>query len=77
MATDLDVVKTIFDRPSLKILQHGECGTEFESTVVLAALEDTIPNMSLPEIDGSTMYSPGAHPHSAVGLLPQSATNRP
>ena len=58
-ATDLDVVKTIFGRPSLKILQHEEWGTEFESTIVLAALEDTIPNMSLPEIDGSTMYSPG------------------
>ncbi len=57
-ATDLDVVKTVFGRPSLKTLQHEEWGTVFESTIVLAALEDKIPNMSLPEIDDSTLYSP-------------------
>ena len=57
-ATDLDVVKTIFGRPSLKTLQHEKWGKEFESTIVLATLEDKIPNMSLSEIDGSTLYSP-------------------
>ena len=57
-ATDLDVVKTIFGRPSLKTLQHEEWGTVFESTIVLAALEDKIPNMSLPEIEDTTLYSP-------------------
>ena len=56
-ATDLDVVKAIFGRPSLKTLQHEEWGTEFESTIVLAALEDKIPNMSLSEIDSSTLFS--------------------
>ena len=57
-ATDLDVVKTIFGHPSLKNLQHEEWGVEFECTIVLAALEDKIPNMSLLEIDGSTLFSP-------------------
>ncbi len=58
-ATDLDVVKAIFGHPGMKNLQHEEWGAEFESTIVLAALEDKIPNMSLPEIDGSTLFSPG------------------
>ena len=56
-ATDFDVVKTIFRRRNLKTLQHEKWGIEFESTIVLAALEDMIPNMSLPEIDDSTLFS--------------------
>ncbi len=59
-ATDLDVVNAVFGRPALKALQHEESGTVFEAAIVLAALEDEIPNMSPSEMIESTLFSLGS-----------------
>ncbi len=56
-ASDLDVVNAVFGRPDLKALQYGMRGALFETTIVLAALEDEIPNMS--SLADSTLFSPG------------------
>ena len=57
-ATDLDVVNAIFGRPGLKALQHEEWGIVFESSIVLAALEDETRDLSPSEIIDSTLFSP-------------------
>ena len=45
-ATDREVVDAVFDRPSMKPLQQDEWSVAFETVVILASLEDEIPNMS-------------------------------
>ncbi len=45
-ATDLNVVDSIFARRGLRPLRNEEWGVEFEVAIILAALEESIPNMS-------------------------------
>ena len=58
-ATDLDVVNAVFGLPSLKALRYEDWGVIFEAAIILAGLEDRMPNMSSPEIVDSTLSSPG------------------
>ena len=44
--SDREVVDTFFGRPSLVALQQEDWSIEFEAVIILAALEDEIPNMS-------------------------------
>ena len=45
--SDLDVVDAVFRPPSLQDLRHEQSGAEFEVAIVLAALEDEIPVLSI------------------------------
>ena len=44
--SDLEVLEAFFNRPSLVPLRQEEWSIVFEATVILAALEEDIPNMS-------------------------------
>ena len=45
--SDLDVVDAVFSRPGLQALRHEQWGAQFEVAIVLAALEDEIPSLSM------------------------------
>ncbi len=57
--TDLDVVNAVFGRPGLDALRQEEWGSVFEVAIILAGLENKIPDMSQLEISDSTLLSPG------------------
>ena len=44
--SDREVVEAFFDRPSLAPLRQEDWSIEFEAVIILAALENEIPNMS-------------------------------
>ncbi len=47
--SDGNVVDAIFSRPSLKTLRYDDRNVTFEAAVILAGLEDALPNLSRSE----------------------------